>query len=105
MTTRVGPTEDTPATPSWVERRLDEIVAALPEPLRPAMERERGRYLDCLAGTAGPEDPLIGRQRCHQSLMQRLRAGEPDVGARDDAALDQLHRTLEALEAELASGT
>lgn len=97
---RTGLTEDTPATPSWVEERLDRILAALPAEIAQAMRPERGRYLDCLASTAGPADPLMARQRCHTALLGRLRAAgwaaEP---------LATLHERLEALEAELAENT
>jgi hypothetical protein len=100
MTTRVGPTEDTPATPGWVEQRLDEVMAALPPALAQALATERDGYLDCLAGTTGPEDPLVGRERCHAAMLRRLRAD-----GLDDAALDQLHEQLERLEAELGERT
>lgn len=100
MTPRSSLTEETAATPSWVETRLDAIIAALPAPAAGAMWAERDGYLDCLAGTAGPGDPLLGQQRCHQAVLRRLRADGLDA-----AATARLHEQLEALEAELAAGT
>lgn len=94
--TRLGPTEDTPITPSWVETRFDDILASLPSQTAQALRAERARYLDCLAGTSGPADPAITRPRCHADLLQRLHAAglDPELTA-------ELHRQLEALEAEL----
>lgn len=98
--TRVGPTEDTPATPSWVEQALNALVADLPDAAAVALRAERGAYLDCLAATNGPDDPLIAMQRCHALLLQRLRAYGLDT-----ATMERLHQTLENLEADFADRT
>lgn len=100
MATRIGPTEDTPITPGWIETRLDEIIAALPEEVARAFAPCRATYLDCLAGTSGPVDPEIERLHCNAQVLRRLHDARLDK-----ASLEDLGRQLEALEAELAART
>jgi len=87
--------EDAPATPGWVEARLDEILAGLP-----AVGHCRGAYLDCLARCRPPADPGEGRDRCRAVVLDCL-AGT----GMDPAALRRLDTALEALEAEIGEDT
>ncbi len=91
-------TEDIPATPGWVEERLDELFAALPAAAGPA----RRAYAACLAGRKAPAAPsdLLGAEfeTCRGVLRRSLLTAGID---RD--ALDRLDKELEALEAELAA--
>ena len=92
-------TEDTPATPGWVETELDAILAPLPP--RPTIAKLRVGYLDCLAGIRGPaDDGEAAHDRCRARFLQGLR--EDNVDASVVAALD--HR-LAALEAEITART
>lgn len=100
MAGQFGPTEDTPATPGWVEERLDELIGELPPDIAAAVQAERGPYLDCLAGSVGPLDPEVQHTRCHVLMLRRLRAAGLERGA-----LDDLGRRLEALEDEFAGRT
>ena len=92
-------TEDIAATPAWVERRLDEVFATLPQ--QAALEEARSAYLVCLGSRKSPSAPsdLLGDEfaPCRQALhthLQQLRL-DPDAIAALDAK-------LEALEAEVA---
>ena len=90
-------TERIPATPGWVDERLDRIFADLPTETRAA----RNDFAACLAASkavAAPSD-LLGAEfeRCHATLRRAL------VGAGVDR--DRLERVMadaEALEAEIA---
>lgn len=95
---RVSTTEDTPATPGWVESELDEILAGLPR--RPSLSKLRAAYLDCLAGIGGAVDMEAAHDRCRATFLEGL--GEDGIAAEDVRALD--HR-LAALEAEITTRT
>jgi hypothetical protein len=89
--------EDVAATPGWVEARLDEILAALPAPVRVAC---RSAYLDCLARCRPPANVEAGHDRCRAVFLDCL-AG----AGLDRPALQALEPELEALEAEIAENT
>ncbi len=86
-------TEETPATPGWVEAKAKAIFA----PLGAAVTEIRDAYLDCLAGVRGAVDSDAGHDRC-RTVAVRAAADFID----DPAALD---RALQALEAELSQAT
>ncbi len=91
-------TEEIPSTPGWVEDRLDEAFARLPD--NPAVQDAKRAYGDCLANRKEPAAPsdTLGAEfgPCRRALRRALQAA--DLGA-DLAALEP---KLEALEAELA---
>ena len=85
--------EETPATPGWVDDRIDAVFASLGPAAIPAREA----YAACLAGIRGAVDIDAGHDRCRAEALAALK----DTGA-DLAALN---RELEALEAEISNGT
>lgn len=89
--------EEAPATPGWVEERLDEILALYP--LGAAGAPCRAAYLACLAECRGNLDPEAGHDRCRIALLGCLR--EAGVAGR----LEELAAELEALEAEISDRT
>lgn len=92
-------TEEIASAPSWVEKRLDDVFAALPD--HPGLAAARDGYLSCLArnkAPAAPSDMLGGEFDGCRSALRRQIAG---LGLPDDA-LTQLDSQLEALEAEMA---
>ncbi len=92
-------TEEIAAAPSWVEQRLDEVFAALPA--NPGLDAARNGYLTCLArnkAPAAPSDMLGAEFNGCRAVVRRQLAG---LGL-PDAAMAQLDRQLEALEAEMA---
>ena len=92
-------TEEIASAPSWVEKRLDDVFAILPE--HAGLAAARNGYLTCIARKKAPAAPsdMLGsefggcRVRVHQQLAE--------LGIPDDT-LAQLDRQLEALEAEMA---
>lgn len=91
-------TEDTPATPGWVETTLDTILASLPvsaEKLAPF----RGSYLDCLAGCGRATDLDSAHDSCRQGLLRALKDGLE----LDTATLRTLEEKLEKLELDISS--
>jgi hypothetical protein len=90
-------TEEIASTPSWVEKRLDDVFAVLPPSAGPAREA----YSACLGRRKAPAAPsdMLGAEfnGCRPALHQAL-AG---LGLAADT-LAQLDRQLEALEAEIA---
>ncbi len=86
-------TEETPATPGWVDGRIDAIFA----PLGAGAGAVREAYALCLAGVRGAVDTDAGHDRCRRRAIESLR----ETGA-DLAALD---RAMQALEAEISAGT
>jgi hypothetical protein len=86
-------TEETPATPGWVDGRIDTVFAPLGAAAVPAREA----YATCLAGVRGSVDTDAGHDRCRARALAALRDLDIDV-----AALD---RALQALEAELSAST
>ena len=91
--TRSSLTEATPATPGWVDAKIRAIF----QPLGEAGIRVGDAYADCLAGVRSVPDVDQGRDRCRAVAIRELGAFVEDT-----AALD---RTLQALEAEIASAT
>lgn len=90
--------EDAPATPGWVEERLDEILAVRPIPAAGA--GCRAAYLACLANCRGDLDAEAGHDGCRTAFLGCLR----DAGLAG-APLDELAAELEALEAEISERT
>ncbi|GBQ05860.1 hypothetical protein [Acetobacter cerevisiae] len=91
-------TEDTPATPGWVEDSLDTILASLPlaaEKLAPF----RASYLDCLAGCGRAADLDSAHDACRQGF---LRALKDSLGLNAEAART-LEQQLEQLELSISS--
>ena len=90
-------TEEIASTPSWVEQRLDEVFAGLPDSAGPA----RDAYGACLGRrkTPGAPSDMMGAEfnGCRTALHHAL----TELGL-DNDALAQLDRRLEALEAEIA---
>lgn len=90
-------TEEIASTPGWVEKRLDDVFAALPANAGPAREA----YGACLGRRKTPGTPsdMLGAEfdGCRPALHHAL-AG---LGIAADT-LAQLDRDLEALEAEIA---
>ena len=85
--------EETPATPGWVDDRIDALFA----PLGASAASVREAYAVCLAGVRGAPDTDAG----HDSCRARAIAGLGDTGA----DLEALDRALQALEAEISAGT
>jgi len=89
-------TEEIASTPGWVEERLDEAFAGLPEAAGPA----RDAYATCLARRKAPAAPsdLLGAefQDCQGTLRRDLLAAGVDR-----ATWDRVQPMLESLEAEI----
>ena len=89
-------TEEIAATPGWLDGRLDEAFASLPD--TDAVRSARRAYAECLAVRKAPAAPsdMLGAEAepCHQALLASLR----DAGVKAPG----LHAALEAIEAELA---
>jgi hypothetical protein len=90
--------EEAPATPGWVEERLDEICAL--HPLGEAGMRCRAAYLACLANCRGAVDTEQGHDRCRVAFLRCLRDG-----GLAGPSLDALAAELAALEAEISERT
>ncbi len=86
-------TEETPATPGWVDRRVRDIFA----PLGDAGVAAGNAYADCLAAVGGAVDVDIGHDRCRRSALATLEGVISDNGGLD--------RELQALEAEISNAT
>lgn len=86
-------TEETPAAPGWVDRRVRETFAPYGDTGKAAGDR----YADCLAGVRGGVDVDGGHDRCRHAALAMLRDTQGDLG--------DLDRALQALEAELSNGT
>jgi hypothetical protein len=86
-------TEETPATPGWVDGRIEAVFAPLGEPAVAVREA----YAECLAGVRGAVDTDAGHDRCRARALAALQ----DLQI-DGAAID---RALQALEAEISAGT
>lgn len=91
--------EEIAGTPGWVDQRLDEVFADMPQD--PAVDAARNRYATCLAGEKSPSTPtdLLGTEfdRCRRTL--RMALADAGVNAVLRAAIDT---RLELLEAEIA---
>ena len=94
--------EEIAATPGWVDQRLDEAFAGLPQ--NPDVRACCDRYAACLAGEKSPSSPTdnLGTEfnDCRSALMAAL----ADAGV-DDAIRTALGTRLEAVEAEIAEGS
>lgn len=96
-------TEEIPATPGWVDARLDEAFAVLDDAGldEDALGAARDQYAECLARTKSPAAPsdLEGEEfaTCRADLLAAL-AG---MGV-DEGLVEELTGRLEAVEAELA---
>jgi hypothetical protein len=86
-------TEETPATPGWVDDRIDAMFA----PLGASAGAVREAYALCLAGVRGAVDTDAGHDGCRRRAIESLRESGADL-----AALDQ---AMQALEAEISAGT
>jgi hypothetical protein len=84
-------TEETPAAPGWVDRRVREIFAQVD-----AVDAGNA-YADCLAGIRGQVDTDVGHDRCRRAALAALEGRDADI--------DALDRTLQALEAEISNAT
>ncbi len=92
-------TEDTPATPGWVESSLDAILATLPFPAE-KLASFRNAYLDCLAGCGRTEDLDSEHDACRKGLLLALKDGL-SMDAETSRALEQ---KLEKLELDISAG-
>jgi len=92
--------EDNPATPGWVEQRLDEIWSSLYLPATSAVGDCRNAYLACLATCENGSDPQRCRDNCREDCLTCLRQARvaPDTIA-------SLGEELEAMEAEISDRT
>ncbi|GAN68003.1 hypothetical protein [Acetobacter orleanensis] len=91
-------TEDTPATPGWVEESLDRILASLPvtaDKLAPF----RASYLDCLAGCGRTTDLDQAHDACRQGFLRAVKDGLE----LDASTLRTLEQQLEQLELSISS--
>ena len=86
-------TEETPATPGWVDRRVREIFG----PLGEAGVAAGNAYADCLAAVRGAVDVDAGHDRCRRAALAAIEG--------DAADIDGLDRQLQALEAEISNAT
>ncbi len=91
-------TEEIAATPGWVDERLDELFAKLPQRAEVAAAREQ--YSGCLGGEKAPAAPsdMMGEEfvGCRAELDRALA-----IAGVDRAVRAQLDSALEALEAEI----
>ena len=92
--------EEGPATPGWVERRVDEIWVALYLPTTASVGACRNAYLACLASCEGGRNQGRCQDNCRAACLTCLRRARvaPDT-------LATLEAELEALEAEIADRT
>ncbi len=92
-------TEEIASAPGWVEKRLDDVFAGLPD--HPGLAAARDGYLSCLGRKKAPAAPsdMLGTEfnGCRGALHRQL----VELGLPDDA-MAQLDWKLEALEAEMA---
>ncbi len=86
-------TEETPATPGWVDARIDAMFA----PLGAGASAAREAYALCLAGVRGAVDTDAGHDRCRRRAIESLRTYGAD--------LDALDLAMQTLEEEIGAGT
>ena len=91
-------TEETPAAPGWVDRRVREIF----EPLGEAGRAAGDSYADCIAGVRGAVDVDAGHDGCRRAALGALKGGTTGPGEVD---LGEIDRQLQALEAEISAAT
>jgi hypothetical protein len=99
MIIRSSLTEETPATPGWVDDRITAIFAPLGAAAVPAREA----YAVCLAGVRGSVDVEAGHDRCRRTVLSTL--GKNETLKDSKADLGALDRALQALEAEITAST
>ena len=91
-------TDPIPATPGWVEEKLERIFGRLPPNAKPACDA----FAACLARSKAPAAPsdLLGAEfePCHAALRRDLLQAGVDRGV-----IASISPDLEALEAELAA--
>jgi hypothetical protein len=92
--------EEGPATPGWVEQRLEEIWSGLYMPGTDAVLACRNAYLTCLATCEIGADPDRCHDTCRADCLTCLRRARV---ASDTLA--SLEAELEALEAEISDTT
>jgi hypothetical protein len=92
--------EDIPATPGWVEKRLDEIWSKLYLPNTDVISTCRNVYLGCLAACGIGANSGRCHDNCRADCMTCLRGARvaPDT-------IRALEAELEAMEAELCERT
>lgn len=94
--------EDIPATPGWVEERIEQLWAETKIGNSGPAVDARSAYLNCLAGCsvnmAG--DSEVCQDVCRQQLMEALHKQGFDA-----EALEVLEQKLESLEAEITEST
>ncbi|MFT8516550.1 MAG: hypothetical protein ABF673_05715 [Acetobacter persici] len=91
-------TEDTPATPGWVEDSLDLILASLPV-AADKLASFRASYLDCLAGCGRTADLDRAHDACRQGFLRAVQDGLE----LDASTLRTLEQQLEQLELSISS--
>ena len=91
-------TEETAATPGWVDRRINEAFA----PLGPSATAVADTYAACLASVRGATDVDLGHDGCRQAALSAV---DGLADAPGQAVRDQLDKALQALEAELSAST
>jgi len=94
---RPSSTEDTAATPGWVESSVDAAFTDLPVQGE-GVQTLRTAYLECLA-SGGSGDLDIAHDRCRVALLKGLTESE----GLDAGAARALELRLEALEAEISA--
>ena len=90
--TRSSLTEETPATPGWVNARIKQVFAPFGDRAVAVGEA----YASCLAGVRGAVDIDSGHDRCRQAALAAIE---------DPAHRDALDHALQALEAEVSDDT
>ncbi|MFT8676633.1 MAG: hypothetical protein ABF990_11765 [Acetobacter sp.] len=91
-------TEETPATPGWVESSLDAILATLPYDSA-RLAPFRASYLDCLARCGRAADLDTEHDACRKGLLRALQDG---LGL-DAAGQRTLEQKLEKLELDISA--
>lgn len=94
--------EDIPATPGWVESRLDQLWAEAGIGGNGAAAEARNAYVNCLATCTASrvDDAPQCQDVCRQELVEALR--QQGFAAE---ALSALEQKLESLEAEINDST
>lgn len=93
-------TEEIAGTPGWVDVRLDEVFASLPEGA--AVGAAKAAYADCLAMQKDPVAPSDDSGAEFNGCRSRLHVALAEAGVTREAWA-KLDAELEALEAEIAA--
>ena len=86
-------TEETPATPGWVDAKVRAIFSPYGDDAIAVGEA----YADCLAGLRGGVDVELGQDGCRSVALRSMSDRVNDTV--------ELDRALQALEAEIADAT